>query len=141
MDWQQLASSSPYQTAVAVKDALRRGDLPNASAGVEELIDALSRSDKRALRSHLVRLMTLVIKWRLQPDKRSRSWRTSIRNARREIAEIQEDTPSLTRAAVEAIWEACLEAARGQAEADMEQDCPVAALSWADVFEREYDLG
>jgi hypothetical protein len=84
--------------------------------------------------------MAHIIKWRLQPDKRSRSWRTTIRNARREIAEIQEDTPSLTRAVIEAMWDSCLEAAHEEAAAEMEQDPPHTDLSWAEVFETEYEL-
>ncbi len=141
MNWEELAATSPYRTAVAVEQALRRGEVGAATAGMEELIEALSRSDKRALRSHLVRLMAHIIKWRAQPERRSRSWRATIRNARREIAAIQEDTPSLNRAAVEAIWDDCFAAAKEEAEGEMDRESPVAGLSWAEVFEEEYDLG
>jgi hypothetical protein len=140
MNWQELASASPYRTAVAVDDALRRGDVGAATTGLQELIDALSRSDRRALKSYLVRLMTHVIKWRTQPAHRSRSWRATIRNARREIAGIQDDTPSLTRAVIESMWAACLEAATDDAEAEMNQESAVSALTWGDVFEAEYEL-
>jgi hypothetical protein len=55
--------------------------------GLEELIDALSRSERRALESHLMRLMQHVITWKCQPDLRSRSWVNTIANARESIAE------------------------------------------------------
>jgi hypothetical protein len=138
--WQTLASTSPYQTAVGVEQALRRGDVPDATLGIQELIEALSRSDKRALRNHLTRLMAHVIKWRSQPEKRSRSWRATIRNARREIGEIREETPSLNRAFVESIWQSCFESACDDAEADMDQESPVAALSWEQVFDEDYEM-
>jgi hypothetical protein len=48
--WQELATISHYQTAVAVRDALQRGEKDNAMQGLEELIDALARADRRALR-------------------------------------------------------------------------------------------
>ena len=63
MTWQQLTASSHYRAAVAVREALARGETAHASQGLEELIDALSRSEKRALRSQLIRLMSHVIKW------------------------------------------------------------------------------
>lgn len=94
MNWQRLSTNSHYQTAVAVQNELRQGHTDEAAAGIEELIDALARSEKRALKSQLVRLMVHVLKWKEQPDQRSRSWAASISNAREEIADIQEETPS-----------------------------------------------
>ena len=87
-NWHDLATTSHYQTAVAVHDALHHGDTANALQGLEELIDALARSERRALRSQLIRLMQHVVKWQLQPERHSWSWVATIRNARREIADI-----------------------------------------------------
>jgi Domain of unknown function DUF29 len=140
MNWQELAAISPYRTAVAVGEALHQGNVAQANLGLQELIDALSRSDKRALRSHLARLMAHVLKWQLQPEKRSRSWRATINNSRREIAEIQEETPSLSRDFIQSIWESCFETARDEAEADMDRECPKTTLSWEEVFVHPYDL-
>src|SRR5262245_12862607 len=140
MNWHELASTSPYRTAVAVEQSLRQGNTAEAAAGLQELIESLARSDKRALKSHLIRLMTHVLKWHTQPERRSRSWRATIRNARREIADIQEDTPSLNRAAIEALWASCLETAREDAAADMDQEPSLTSLSWDDAFEADYEL-
>jgi hypothetical protein len=139
MKWQDLASSSHYQTAVAVEAAIERGDIADAKVGIEELIDALSRSEKRALRSQLIRLMLHVIKWKTQPERRSLSWRATIRSARREIAEIQEHTPSLNRAVIEAMWQDCFEAAKDDAEGEMNQEAVIESLSWHEVFEQNYE--
>lgn len=140
IDWRDLAASSHYRTAVAVRQAIRRGDLAMADAGIEELIDALSRSEKRALRSHLIRLMAHLIKWQTQPERRSRSWVATINNARAEIAAIREETPSLSRDVVEPLWDPCFRPARDEAEAEMDRDAAVSALSWDDVFERDDTL-
>ncbi|MGH8578817.1 MAG: hypothetical protein ACREVK_01390 [Gammaproteobacteria bacterium] len=56
-NWQELSSTSHYQTAMAIRQAFQEGDIGDATIGIEELIEALSRSDKRALRSHLICLM------------------------------------------------------------------------------------
>ena len=140
MNWQQLAATSHYQTAVAVDQALETGDIPQAREGIQELIDALARAEKRALRSHLIRLMAHIIKWRTQPEKRSRSWRATIRNARREIADIQDETPSLNRAVVEAMWESCFESAKEDAEGEMNQETSLTKLSWNEVFKKDYEV-
>ncbi len=139
-DWQRLSSTSHYQTAVAIRQALQEGDLAGAAVGIEELIEALSRSDKRALTSHLVRLMKHVVKWKTQPEGRSLSWSATIRNAREEIADIQEETPSLTEAVIRQVWDKRFTAAKREAEGEMNRVTSIAGLSWAEVFEDSYDL-
>lgn len=139
-NWEELAATSHYQTAVAVEEALHRGELSEAASGIQELIDALSRSEKRALKSYLIVLMTHVIKWHSQPGRRSASWRATIQNSRSEILDIQEETPSLNRAAVEKIWSKCFVAARLNAESEMKLPTSLASLTWEDVFEAPYEL-
>jgi Domain of unknown function DUF29 len=140
MKWQELAATSHYQTAVAVKQALQGGDMHEASLGLEELIDALSRADQRALEHHLVRLMQHIIKWRVQPERRSRSWVATIHNAREAIRELQEDTPSLTDERIRQRWDACLRKAHREAEGDIDRDVPRIGLSWEEAFETPYTL-
>jgi hypothetical protein len=138
--WQDLATTSHYQTAVAVRDALRSGAVQEAAQGIEELIDALSRSERRALESHLVRLMQHIITWQCQPLQRSRGWQHTIANARESIADIQEDTPSLTDAVIRRLWDRALRKAHREAESDMDRSLPPVALAWDDVFETTYVL-
>ena len=101
--WQELAQESHYHTAVAIRDVLQEGKVDDATAGLEELIDALSRSDRRALESHVKRLMMHVIKWKVQSEYRSRSWRNTILSARQEIARLQRRMPSLNKKCQRAI--------------------------------------
>jgi len=138
MSWQELASTSHYQTAVAIAEQLAAGNVREASEGLEELIEAVARSERRALRSQLTRLMLHVLKWREQPPRRLASWAVSILQGREEIAAIREEVPSLTREAVEALWESCTKAATRQAEAEMGQPVRATGLTWHEVFEAEY---
>ncbi|MBY0526269.1 MAG: DUF29 domain-containing protein [Gemmataceae bacterium] len=138
MNWREQSTTSHYQTAVAIAEQLKAGNIAEATAGVEELIDALARSDKRALRSQLARLMAHIIKWRSQPEGRSRGWRASIANAREEIAAIREETPSLTEDFIRGIWDRCFQIAKRQAEGEMEQEATIASLTWDEVFHQDF---
>ncbi|MGB3299906.1 MAG: DUF29 domain-containing protein [Phormidesmis sp.] len=79
------------QVAALQSRRLEALDLSNL---IEEIED-LAKRDKKALRSHLKVLLLHLLKWQFQAMKRSRSWRTSITNARIEIEDVLSDSPSL----------------------------------------------
>lgn len=60
-----------------------------------EEIEALGRSEKRAIRSYLVVVIKHLLKWQYQPAERSGSWKASIRNSRNHLLELLEENPSL----------------------------------------------
>ena len=95
-DWSYLAASSLYETLVAIQEAVCNEDYDEAHQGLEELTNAVSKIDRRAARSHLTRLMMHILKWKIQPDHRTKSWVLTIRHARYEIRDTQEETPSIT---------------------------------------------
>ncbi|WP_295392864.1 DUF29 domain-containing protein [uncultured Thiodictyon sp.] len=140
MNWQTLSTDSPYKTAVAIQEALQQGRIAEAGSGLEELIDALSKSEKRALKSQLVRLMLHIIKWQSQPERRSLSWVASIEDARDEIGDIREETPSLNARVIEDLWSKAFAMAKRNAEAEMGKRSSVENLLWQDVFETVYSL-
>jgi hypothetical protein len=138
MNWQEQAATSHYQTAVAIKQQLGKGNVDEAKAGIEELVDALSRAERRALKSQLVRLMAHVLKWKTQPHKRSRSWAATIRSARSAVTDIQEDTPSLTDDVIRSMWDSCFESAKDQAESEIDEEVTATNLTWDEVFSVDY---
>ena len=140
VNWARLSAESHYQVAVEIERALLQGDFAEAEAGIKELINALGRSEKRALKSQLIRLMAHIIKWESQPERRSYGWVATIYNAREEIADIQTEAPSLTEDVVKKMWDACLRAATREAEGDMNQGSAVSSLSWQEVFDDEYEV-
>jgi hypothetical protein len=139
-DWEWLAAGSHYQTAVAVRQLLGEGQFMEATEGLDALIEAMGRTEKRALKSQLIRLMSHVIKWKCQPERRTSIWAITIRSARREIEDIQEEVPSLNRHAIESLWDKCFKEAVKEAEIEMGRDCELTSLSWEEVFEEEYSL-
>jgi len=140
MNWQTLATASLYRTAVAVQQELQAGHIAEATTGIEELIEALSKSERRALKSQLVRLMLHILKWQVQPERRSLSWAASIADARDEIGDIREETPSLNDAVVATLWDKAFAMAKRDAEAEMGSTCDIEGLTWQAVFETAYTL-
>ena len=66
-------------------------DLPNL---IEE-IEAMGRSEKRAVYSNLKVLLQQLLKYRSQPEKRSKSYKVTIREHRQRIKRAFKDSPSL----------------------------------------------
>ena len=81
-----------------------------------EEFEALGRSEPRAIRSRLQELLMHLAKWRYQPERRSDSWRYSIRNQRRGIADLLEDNPSLVSRVPEWLPKAWARARRDAAD-------------------------
>jgi len=83
---------------------------------VEE-IETLGSSDKNALQSHLAILLSHLLKIMYQPEKHTRSWDLSIKNAKFIISRLLKQNPSFKRLLPEFIqssyqtakWEASLQ--------------------------------
>ena len=60
-----------------------------------EEIESMGRSDADALASQLARLLLHLLKWRHQPNRRSRSWELSMQEARVRINRRLRKSPSL----------------------------------------------
>jgi len=69
--------------------------------------------------------MLHVIKWRAQPERRSLRWVASIADARDEIADIREETPSLDEQTIRDLWAKAFAIAKRDAEAEMGHRNPV----------------
>jgi hypothetical protein len=72
---------------------------------VEE-IEALGKSDRRALQNHLKVVLHLLLKWAYQPQERERrgpGWQDSIDESRTQIELILQDSPSLRPALHQAL--------------------------------------
>ena len=62
---------------------------------VAEEIESLGQSQFRELYSRYRVLLLQLLKWQYQPDRRSPSWRITIRNQRDELAELLAASPGL----------------------------------------------
>ena len=74
-------------TAALVR-AGRFGDLDPVS--LAEYLTDMAKRDRREVFSRLVVLLTHLLKWERQPDRRAGSWRGTIREQRRELRQLVE---------------------------------------------------
>ncbi|MFB2898756.1 DUF29 domain-containing protein [Aerosakkonemataceae cyanobacterium BLCC-F50] len=58
-------------------------------------LEGMGKSDRRSLESNLRILLAHLLKWKYQPEKRSGSWRGTIKEHRRRCLKILFDSPSL----------------------------------------------
>lgn len=100
--------------------ALREGrwqalDIDNLAGEVDDL----GKSVRRVIRSRLIVLLQHLLKWQFQPARRSPSWRATIREQRKEIAQELRESPSLVRYPQECLadqYEIALLKAAGETE-------------------------
>jgi hypothetical protein len=81
-----------------------------------EELEALGKRDRRELEHRLEVLLMHLLKWRYQPERRerSRSWRSTIREQRRRLTRLLQDSPSL-RSEASALLDDGYPYARGKA--------------------------
>lgn len=139
-DWGELIATSEYDALLAIREALRDGELEEAEAGLQEMIDTVARIHRNTIASHLKQLMAHILKWKIQPGFRSGSWSKSILNARDAIEGIQNAVPSMTDDVVRAVWDDAFRRAKRLAEAETHLKVTISNLTWEEVFDDEYLL-
>jgi hypothetical protein len=79
------------QAALLRSGRLNEIDIENL---IEE-VETMGRSEKRALQSRLVVLLTHLLKWRYQAERRGSSWRLTIDHQRIKFLELLSENPGL----------------------------------------------
>ena len=121
---------------------LRAGRLSEAgAANIAEELDDVGNEQYDKLESALRVLLTHVLQWDHQPERRGRRWEATIRTRRTMVAKVLRKNPSLKSSLDEAIAEAWEEA---RSEASGETDMPIDAFpealpyDWRDMTERPF---
>ena len=110
----------------------RRFEEIDLDALVEE-VEGLAKRDRKAMRSQLQRLLVHLLKWQYLPNDLERTrgtWGTTITQARNEIADDMEDSPSLRSypaAVLDRVYQRARREAREQSQLDLStfpEPCP-----------------
>ena len=93
-------------------DALRRRSVNEIDwENLLEEVESMGRQERNELRSHLVILLTHLLKWRYQPQRRSKSWALAVAEQRGDTQRVLRDNPSL-KPQVEGLMQDAYETAR-----------------------------
>jgi hypothetical protein len=85
-----------YAWTAVQADLLRSGRLSEVDLlNLAEEIESIGRSQKTELRHRLARVLQQLLKWRYQPDLRSRSWAATLIEQRTRLDALVADSPSL----------------------------------------------
>lgn len=85
-----------YAWLLKSAELLRRGKFSELDVEqIAEELEGMARSDKRQLINRLAVLLAHLLKWQYQPEKRSKSWERTIREQRKRISLLLEESPSL----------------------------------------------
>ena len=84
------------------------------AANLIEEIEDMGRSEKRAVKSNLIIVLLHLLKYKYQPEKRTNSWKSSIREHRRRLRDDFQVSPSLKRYMTE-VFDECYQDGREQA--------------------------
>ncbi len=140
-DWAELIATSEYDALLAVREALRNGDIEEAEVGLQELIETVARIHRVTVGSHLRQLMAHILKWKIQPELRSRSWSRTIVNARNEIDDVLKSVPTVTEGVIrDELWDDAFHRGKKLAETETGLKVTISNLTWEEVFDDEYLL-
>ncbi len=129
------------QEQAALLRAGRLGEI-DAENIAEEILD-VGKTEYRVLESALRVLLTHMLKWDHQPDKRTRSWENTIAIQRAHALRQVRDNPSLKSRREEAVGGAFFDARReASSECDVSldqfpEDCP---YDWDSIMNRKLRL-
>lgn len=127
-----LYDTDTYTWAKQQADALRRRSANEVDwDNVAEEIESVGKSQASELRSRYAILLLHLLKWRYQPERRSRSWEATIRVQRKSILDHLEENPGLRARRDELLGRAYFEARQG---ASGETDLPVETFPETNPF-------
>jgi hypothetical protein len=99
-DLAELYDRDFFEWTQSSAEMIRQGRLGEADLEhIAEEIEDMGKRDRWQVRSGLIRIIMHLLKWQLQPDRRSPSWRRTIAEQRRRLRLVLQDSPSLSNLA------------------------------------------
>ena len=108
---------------------------------IAEEIESMGKTEKRELVSRLTVLLAHLLKWQFQPARRGMSWRATVRNQRRDLADHLADNPSLKTNlpdTVLAAYERAVDQAAGETDLDPATFPPSCPWSVDQIFSADF---
>lgn len=85
-----------YAWALYNAELIRQGKISQIDfENIAEEIESMGKSDRRELVNRFAVLLSHLLKWKHQPERRGNSWKYTIKTQRLEVNELLLDSPSL----------------------------------------------
>jgi hypothetical protein len=103
----ELYEEDFYEWTVRNAELLRSGRASEADLEhIAEEIEDMGKRERRELLSRLSTLMSHLLKWKIQPERRSRSWELTIKVQRKDLRKLLDQNPSLKPSLAEGLEDA-----------------------------------
>lgn len=139
-----LYKSDFYRWTVDQVENLRLGKLDGLDLeNLAEEIESLGNQQRSELENRLAVLLGHLLKWDLQPDLRGKSWRSTIREQRRQIKKLISKNPSLKSYLDEAIlegYESALDLVVRETPLDYKDLPQVCPYEIAQIFDNNFPI-
>ena len=140
-----LYESDFYHWTVDQVQSLRLGKLDSLDLEhLAEEIESLGNQQRSELENRLAILLGHLLKWDLQPDLRGKSWRSTIREQRRQIQKLITKNPSLKSYLDEAMsegYESALDLVVRETPFDYKDLPDVCPYAIAQIFDKNFPIG
>ncbi len=140
-----LYESDFYNWTVEQVKRLRLGNLDDLDLeNLAEEIESLGNQQRSELENRLGVLLGHLLKWDLQPNLRGKSWRSTIREQRREIKKLIKKNPSLKSYLDEAIadgYESALDLVVRETPLDYKDLPKGCSYSIPQIFDDNFPVG
>ena len=92
----KLYEEDVYTWAMRNAELIRQGRFDEIDVDhVAEEIESVGKSERRELENRLIVLLSHLLKWQYQPERRGRSWLATIKEQRRRVSSVLKTNPSL----------------------------------------------
>ena len=139
-DWEGMLIESDYSTLMFIRKLMHRGEYEAAKEGIDKLFEFETKVEKREMQKALVRLMTAILLWKLNPDYRTGEQVHEIFEASEEVEYYIEDGTELNYNYLWKVWDEALEDAKDFVEIKLQYKIGEVSLSWEEVFVKEYTM-
>ena len=140
-----LYESDFYYWTVDQVECLRLGKLDDLDLeNLAEEIESLGNQQRSELENRLAILLGHLLKWDLQPNLRGKSWRSTIREQRRQIQKLITKNPSLKSYLDEAMsegYESALDLVVRETPLDYKELPQVCPYAIAQIFDNNFPVG
>jgi hypothetical protein len=140
-----LYESDFYHWTVDQVRSLRLGKLDSLDLEhLAEEIESLGNQQRSELENRLAILLGHLLKWDLQPNLRGKSWRSTIREQRRQIQKLIIKNPSLKSYLDEAMsegYESALDLVVRETPFDYQELPQVCPYTIAQIFDNNFPIG